>query len=98
MNVVNYPTYWTIFLLGGCIYLLRVSGYWLAGRYHMSQSMCTWLSYIPGAMMVSIVAPILLTAHYSWMVASLIVVVVMRVTGNIFLSMLLGIFVVVIMA
>ncbi len=52
----------TILLMGAVIYATRAGGLWLASRVEISGRLEAWLGFLPGAILVSIVAPTVLTS------------------------------------
>lgn len=84
----------TIVLMATATYATRAGGLWLAGRLSLSERAEAWLGYIPGAILVSIVAPQVLTAGPSGLIAALAVVLVARRTGSLIFSMLTGVLIV----
>ena len=75
-------------------YATRAGGLWLIGRVRSSPLIKRWLCHIPGAVLVSIVAPIVAAGDPSELLAVLITVVVGVRTGNVLLTTLVGVAVV----
>jgi uncharacterized membrane protein len=75
-------------------YATRAGGLWLIGRVRSSPRIERWLRHIPGAVLVSIVAPTVATGDPSELLAVLATVVVGIRTGNVLLTMLVGVAVV----
>lgn len=76
-------------------YLTRIGGLWLMSRVSLSGRLKAWLEYLPGTILVAIVAPAVLGAGLAEVgaaVATLLVAVRMR---NVLVSMLVGVGVVV---
>jgi len=72
-------------------YATRIAGLWLMNRVTLSDPMRSWLNQIPGAVLISIVAPTVLTQSLAEAGAALATVLVAIRTGNLILAMLTGI-------
>lgn len=72
-------------------YLTRISGLWLMSHITLSKRMKAWLGYIPGAVIVSIVAPTVFGTGFAEIGAALATVLVAIRTRNVLLSMLVGV-------
>ncbi len=72
-------------------YLVRIAGYWLAGRIHINHAVETWLRYLPGCILTSLVAPFIVRGNWIEAIAALLTVLVMWFTRNLFLAMVTGI-------
>lgn len=72
-------------------YLTRMGGLWLMSRVTLSGPVKTWLSYLPGAVVVAIVAPTVLGNGLAEMGAALATVLVAVRTRNVLLSMVIGV-------
>ena len=72
-------------------YLTRISGLWLMSRVTLSQRLKAWLGYIPGTVVVSLVAPTIFGTGFAEIGASLATVLVAIRTRNILLSMTIGV-------
>jgi uncharacterized membrane protein len=72
-------------------YATRVSGLWLMGGVTPSPRVRAWLSHLPGAILVSLVAPDALTKGPADLLATLVVVVVAARTRNLLLTILIGV-------
>ena len=86
-----------ISLMALATYATRAGGLWLASRLDLSDRAGRWLEAIPGAILVSIVAPVVLTAGLAETLAALAVVVVAARSGSLLGAMVIGVFIVVIM-
>lgn len=75
-------------------YLTRIGGLWLMRRIPLSQRMQTWLNYLPGSVLVAIVAPTVLTTGLPEAGAALATVIVAARTRNLLLAILAGLLVV----
>ncbi|HEX6556819.1 MAG TPA: AzlD domain-containing protein [Ktedonobacteraceae bacterium] len=72
-------------------YLTRVGGLWLMSNVTLSGRIKTWLGYLPGAVVVAIVAPAVLGNGLAEMGAALATVLVAVRTRNVLLSMVIGV-------
>jgi uncharacterized membrane protein len=72
-------------------YATRASGLWLMGRVRPSPRVEKWLRHIPGTVLISIVAPIVAASGPAELLAVLATVVVGVRTGNVLLTMLIGV-------
>jgi uncharacterized membrane protein len=81
----------TIVLMALATYATRAGGLWLASRLALSERAEAWLDYIPGAILVSIVAPVVLTAGLAEALAALAVILVASRTGNLPIAMVTGV-------
>ena len=75
-------------------YLTRISGLLLMSHVTLSTRLKAWLGYIPGAVIVSLVAPTIFGTGFAELGASLATVLVATRTRNILLSMIVGVAVV----
>ena len=82
----------TIALMAVMTYLCRSGGYWLMGRVSMSPRVETGLSYLPGAVLISLVAPAMAREGIPGVCAVVATAVVMRTTNNLLVSMITGVF------
>ena len=88
---VDPKTLLAIVLMGIVIYATRAGGLWLASRVEISGRLEAWLNFLPGAIIVSIVAPAVLTAGIAEAVAALAVVLVATRSGSLLLAMITGV-------
>ena len=72
-------------------YLTRMSGLWLLSRLTLSQRMKAWSGYLPGTVIVAIVAPSVLTTSVAETGAAAITLLVAARTRNVLLAMLVGV-------
>lgn len=86
-----------IAILGmACVtYATRISGLALMSRIKLSKRMEAWLRYIPGAILVSLVAPAVLTGGPAEVLAALATALIAWRARNLLLAMLVGVGVVV---
>ena len=81
----------TIALMALATYATRAGGLWLASRLTLSDRMEAWLGYIPGAILVSLVAPTALTGGLAETLAAVAVVLVALRTGSLPVAMVAGV-------
>jgi uncharacterized membrane protein len=81
----------TISLMALATYSTRAGGLWLASRFDLSERAGAWLDQIPGAILVSLVAPAVLTGGLVEMLAALAVVIVSLRTGSLPAAMVTGV-------
>ena len=81
----------TILLMGLATYATRAGGLWLTNRLTLSDRMEAWLEYIPGAILVSLVAPAVLASGFVEALAALAVVLVALRTGSLPVAMVTGV-------
>lgn len=72
-------------------YATRAGGLWLASRLGLSGRVEAWLGYIPGAILVSLVAPAVLASGLAEALAALAVVLVALRTRSLPLAMVVGV-------
>jgi uncharacterized membrane protein len=80
-----------IVLMALATYATRAGGLWLANRFDLSERAGAWLDAIPGAILVSLVAPTVLTGGPAQALAAVAVVVVALRTGSLPLAMVAGV-------
>jgi uncharacterized membrane protein len=80
-----------IVLMALATYVTRAGGLWLANRFDLSERAGAWLDAIPGAILVSLVAPTVLTGGPAEALAAVAVVVVSLWTGSLPLAMVTGV-------
>ena len=81
----------TIALMALATYATRSGGLWLASRLALSERMEAWLGYIPGAILVSLVAPTVLTGGLPETLAAVAVILVALRTGSLPVAMAAGV-------
>jgi uncharacterized membrane protein len=84
-------TLFTILLMALATYATRAGGLWLASRLTLSGRVEAWLDYIPGAILVSIVAPTVLASGLAEALAAVAVVLVALRTGSLPVAMVIGV-------
>ncbi|GAB6860340.1 AzlD family protein [Haloplanus litoreus] len=80
-----------ILAMSAVTYATKAGGLWLLGRVEVPERVETGLELLPGAIIVSILAPELIDAGPAEWGAGTVVVVVMWRSGNILLSLLCGV-------
>lgn len=87
----------TIALMAIVTYATRAGGLWMAARLSLSGRAEAWLGHIPGAILVSIIAPTVLTSGLPEALAAVAVVVVALRTGSLLAAMGSGVAVVLVL-
>ncbi len=72
-------------------YATRASGLWLMGRVTLSRRVEAWLRYVPGTVLVALVAPGVLDSGLPGVVAALVTAAVAVRGGNALLAMIAGV-------
>ena len=72
-------------------YLTRIGGLWLMSHVTLSERIKAWLEYLPGAVIVAIIAPTVLSTGFAEAGAALATVLVAARTRNLLLSMIVGV-------
>jgi uncharacterized membrane protein len=80
-----------IILMALATYATRSGGLWLASRFDLSERAGAWLDQIPGAILVSLVAPAILMGGPIEVLAAVVVVIVSLRTGSLPAAMLIGV-------
>ena len=80
-----------IILMALATYATRAGGLWLASRFDLSERAGAWLDQIPGAILVSLVAPVVLTGGIAEALAAIAVLIVALRTGSLPAAMLTGV-------
>ena len=80
-----------IVLMALATYATRAGGLWLASRFDLSERAGAWLDQIPGAILVSFVAPTILMGGPVEVFAALVVVIVSLRTGSLPAAMVTGV-------
>jgi uncharacterized membrane protein len=91
MMSINLTTATAIFGMVIVTYATRIVGLWLMKRFTFSQPIKKWLNHIPGAIMISIVAPTVINGGIADFVAALTTLFAIARTGNLFLAMFTGV-------
>ena len=85
-----------IALMALVTYATRAGGLWIANRFDLSERAGAWLDAIPAAILVSLVAPTVLTGGPAEALAAVAVVNVALKTGSLPLAMVAGVVAVVV--
>jgi len=80
-----------IVLMALATYTTRAGGLWLASHFDLSEWAGAWLDQIPGAILVSLVAPTVLMGGPAEVLAALAVVIVAVRTGSLPAAMVTGV-------
>jgi uncharacterized membrane protein len=89
--VIDPGTLVTIVLMALATYATRAGGIWLASRFDLSERAGAWLDEIPGAILVSLVAPTIFLGGPAELLAALAVVIVSLRTGSLPAAMVAGV-------
>ena len=81
----------TIVLMALATYATRTGGLWLASRFALSERAGAWLDQIPGAILVSLVAPTVLMGGPVEIIAAIAVVIISLRTGSLPAAMVTGV-------
>jgi uncharacterized membrane protein len=90
VNVSEWKIIILILAMGAATYLTRMMGYWLAGRFRVNKALEIWLGYLPGCILISLVAPFVLNASWLEYLAAGLTAFLMWRTHSILLSMVAG--------
>lgn len=88
---VDIPTLAAIIGMAIVTYLTRVGGLWLMGRVTLTPRMEAGLRAVPGAVLISILAPDALAAGPAEIIAALATVLLMLRTRSLLLSIIVGV-------
>ena len=80
-----------IVLMALATYFTRAGGLWLASPFDLSERAGAWLDQLPGAILISLVAPAVLTGGSAEVLAALAVVIVALRTGSLPAAMVTGV-------
>lgn len=72
-------------------FAIRMSGFWLMGRVTLSKRIEKWLYYIPGSILVAIIAPDIFSGGIAAIVAALLTVLVAFRTHSLPLAIVTGV-------
>ena len=81
----------TIVLMALATYSTRAGGLWITSRFDLSEWAGAWLDQIPGAILVSLVAPTVLMGGPVGVLAAIAVVIVSLRTGSLPAAMVTGV-------
>lgn len=86
-----------VVLMAVATYATRAGGLWIASRLDLSERAEAWLEQLPGAILVSLVAPAVLTNGLAGALAAIAVVIVASRTGNLPAAMVTGVLAIVVL-
>lgn len=72
-------------------YAIRISGFWLMGHVTLSKRVETWLNYIPGSILIAIIAPDVFSGGLASIVATLVSILVAARTHSLLLAIIIGV-------
>lgn len=84
----------TILGMGAVTYATRIGGFWLLGRITPTKRVEAWMRAIPGAVLVSLIAPALLAAGVVGFVAGGATVLIAALTHRMLPAMVAGVVIV----
>jgi|SRR5258706_13141287 uncharacterized membrane protein len=87
----SFPALLTILAMALATYVTRMSGLWLMSHVTLSTRMKAWLGYLPGTVIVAIVAPTVFSTGLAGAGAALATVLVMARTRNVLFAMIVGV-------
>jgi uncharacterized membrane protein len=88
---ISSTTLLAIGLMALVTYATRAGGLWLASRLDLSERAGVWLDQIPGAILVSLVAPVVVTGGLAEALAAVAVVFVAVRSGSLPAAMVTGV-------
>jgi len=72
----------TVLAMGAGTYACRAGGYWLFNRFNPSPAVRALLSYVPGCLFVSYVAPAVLDGGPKAWIGAAVAMLTMKLTGS----------------
>ncbi len=72
-------------------YSTRIGGVWLMSRFTLSKRVENWLNQIPGAVLISLVTPLMVTSGIATIFGAGLTILVARRTGNLLGAMVGGV-------
>jgi uncharacterized membrane protein len=87
----SFPALLTILAMAFVTYATRMSGLWLMSHVTLSARMKAWLGYLPGTVIVAIVAPTVFSTGLAEAGAALATMLVMARTRNVLFAMIVGV-------
>lgn len=84
----------TILGMGAVTYMTRIGGFWLLGRITPTKRVEAWMRAIPGAVLVSLIAPALLAAGVVGFVAAAATVLIAARTHRLLPALVAGVVIV----
>jgi len=94
---ISLLSFLTILGMAIITYFTRVSGLWLVRYIPTSKRFKAWLEYIPGAVIVSIVAPTIISTNLAEVGAAITTLLVAIRTRNMLLTLIVGVVTVVLL-
>ena len=88
---ISFPALLTILGMALVTYVTRISGLWLMSHVTLSTRMKAWLGYLPGTVIVAIIAPTVFSTGLAEAGAAVATVLVMARTRNVLLAMIVGV-------
>ena len=95
--VLDPLTLFVIVLMAVATYATRAGGLWLANRLDLSERAEAWLEQLPGAILVSLVAPAILINGLAGALAAVAVVIIASRTGSLPAAMVTGVLAIVVL-
>ena len=80
-----------ILLMAIVTYACRAGGYWMMGRVTISPRVEAGLQYLPGAVLISLVAPAMAEEGIPGVMAVIATAIAMRTTSNLLVALLAGV-------
>lgn len=80
-----------ILLMAVVTYATRAGGYWIMGRVTLSPRVAAMLSYLPGAVLTSLVVPAVLEEGVPGVIALVATALAMWWRGNLLIALLAGV-------
>jgi uncharacterized membrane protein len=80
-----------ILAMAGVTYLMRVSGYWIIGRFQMTPRVRRMLEALPGCIVMATIVPIALSQGPAAMLAIVGAALVMAISRSDFVAVLAGV-------
>jgi uncharacterized membrane protein len=87
----NVLTLVTIVCMGLATYVTRIGGFWLVKRLPPSPRVAAWMRNIPGAVLISLIAPTAFSSGVAETLAMLVTVLVALRTKQVLVAMLAGV-------
>lgn len=92
---INLASLLTILGMGAVTYATRIGGFWLLGRVTPTKRVEAWMRAIPGAVLVSLIAPALLAAGVIGFIAGAVTVLIAARTHRMLPALVAGVVIVV---
>ena len=88
---ISLPALLAILGMGAVTYATRIGGFWLLGRLTPTKQVQAWMRAIPGAVLVSLIAPALLASGVVGFIAGAITVLIAASTRRMLPALLVGV-------